>query len=160
MSRVHPVAPLLGGIPNASSVMGLLNAWDSVHPRLTRLPVKYARRQAAWRSRVARAGALSRRILLRRRELLGPSAGDGRDRQAHHRQGGVDDKAAEPWFFLKTTAGSIIGPAPVRLPVSPNRSTGKPNSASSSAADPQHFRTRRSTPSPAISSSTICPRAI
>ena len=39
-------------------------------------------------------------------------------------------KAAEPWFFMKTAAGSIIGnDTPARLPSFSNKSTGKRNSA-------------------------------
>ena len=71
--RVHPVAPLLDGIPNSSSVMGLLNAWDRVHPRLHEAALNTRGGQVAWRSRVACTASISRHAVLRRSKLLGPS---------------------------------------------------------------------------------------
>ena len=71
--RVHPVAPLLGGIANSSSVMGLLNAWDRVHPRLHEAAQKCERGTTAWRSWVACTASISRHAVLRRSKLLGSS---------------------------------------------------------------------------------------
>ena len=115
--RVHPVAPLLDGIPNSSSVMGLLNAWDRVHPRL---------HEAALNTR---GGKLLGEVALLAPLLYpgtlfcaGANYWDHLEEMAEiaKRTTGKAPsmtKGAEPWFFLKTTAGSIIGHnTPAKLP--------------------------------------------
>jgi 2-keto-4-pentenoate hydratase/2-oxohepta-3-ene-1,7-dioic acid hydratase in catechol pathway len=115
--RVHPAAPLLEDIPNSSSVMGLLKAWDTVHPRL----------HAAAKN--ARDGQLLGEVALLAPLLYpgtlfcaGANYWDHLEEMAEiaKRTTGKAPsmtKGAEPWFFLKTTAGSIIGHnAPAKLP--------------------------------------------
>src|SRR6476469_9300642 len=115
--RGHPVAPLLDGIPNSSSVMGLLNAWDRVHPRL---------HEAAQNTR---GGKLLGEVALLAPLLYpgtlfcaGANYWDHLEEMAEiaKRTTGKAPsmtKGKEPWFFMKTCAGSIIGPdTPVRLP--------------------------------------------
>lgn len=120
--HVHPTAPLLADVPgvdDASSVLGLLRAWDRVHPAL----------HAAAARVNARAGAPLASVTLLAPVLYpgalfcaGANYWDHLEEMAEiaKRTTGKAPsmtKAAEPWFFLKTAAGSIIGPgAPARLP--------------------------------------------
>ena len=57
------------------------------------------RRSCVGAGQAAGADPLSRRALLRRRELLGPSGRNGRDRQARHRQGAVDGEGQRSLFL-------------------------------------------------------------
>ena len=118
--RVYPAASLMRGLKDAGSVLGLLREWDKAHPLLEAAAKNVDPKGGAAMSDVSLLAPIlyPGALLLRRRELLGPSRGDGRDRQAHHRQGAGDDqRAKDPWFFMKTTAGSIIGHnTPARLP--------------------------------------------
>jgi len=119
---VYPAADLVGvadGI-DSSSVLGLLQSWDKVHERL----------------KAAKADP-QRGIPLASAELLAPlhyptalfCAGanywDHLEEMARAGAGGAKlqgpyvrpPKPAEPWFFVKTSAHSVIGPgAPIRLP--------------------------------------------
>src|SRR5215467_3996073 len=107
--RVHAAAPLLDDIPNSSSVMGLLNAWDRVHPRL----------HAAAKN--ARGGQLLGEVALLAPLLYpgtlfcaGANYWDHLEEMAEiaKRTTGkapAMTKAKDPYFFMKTTAGSIIG---------------------------------------------------
>jgi 2-keto-4-pentenoate hydratase/2-oxohepta-3-ene-1,7-dioic acid hydratase in catechol pathway len=118
--RVHRAAALLEGVSgvDASSVLGLLQAWDTVHPRLA---------AAADRVRPGDGRPLAETALLA--PILYPGAlfcaganyWDHMEEMAEaQRRAGQPvnvGKAPEPWFFIKTTAHSIVGPgAPVRLP--------------------------------------------
>ena len=114
---VYPAADLAGDIPDAHSVLGLLQAWDRAHARLD-----------------AAAATLKGGTPLDRVELLAPILYPGSlfcaganywdhleemAEIAKRTTGKAPSmtKAAEPWFFMKTTAGSIIGHgAPARLP--------------------------------------------
>jgi 2-keto-4-pentenoate hydratase/2-oxohepta-3-ene-1,7-dioic acid hydratase in catechol pathway len=118
--RIVPAASLLKGADlDTASVLGLLRAWDDVHPRL---------HDAAQKLKPADG------ILLAQAKLLAPilypgalfCAGanywDHLEEMAEiaKRTTGkapAMTKGAEPWFFLKTTASSIIGTnTPARLP--------------------------------------------
>jgi 2-keto-4-pentenoate hydratase/2-oxohepta-3-ene-1,7-dioic acid hydratase in catechol pathway len=116
--RVHAAASLLGDIAGASSVIGLLKVWDKAHPRL----------HAA-----AKAGEGGGRPL-KELDLLAPILYPGAlfcaganywdhleemAEIAKRTTGKAPSmvKGAEPWFFMKTAAGSIVGhDAKVRLP--------------------------------------------
>jgi 2-keto-4-pentenoate hydratase/2-oxohepta-3-ene-1,7-dioic acid hydratase in catechol pathway len=114
---IYPVAPLLDGIPEASSVVGLLKSWDKVHPRLHAAAGKAAGGQplseVALLAPILYPGALF---------CAGANYWDHLEEMAEiaKRTTGKAPsmtKGAEPWFFMKTTAGSIIGPStPARLP--------------------------------------------
>jgi 2-keto-4-pentenoate hydratase/2-oxohepta-3-ene-1,7-dioic acid hydratase in catechol pathway len=118
--RVLPAASLLPGLDiDRSSVLGLLRAWDATHPRLL----------AAAQNIDPGDG-----VPLAEIELLAPILYPGTlfcaganywdhlremaeviERATGKRPAVV--KGKEPWFFLKTTAGSIVGPrAPAQLP--------------------------------------------
>ncbi|HZD90075.1 MAG TPA: fumarylacetoacetate hydrolase family protein [Pseudolabrys sp.] len=119
--RVLAPTDLLPGVGDidTSSVLGLLRAWDKVHPRL----------HAAAHNAKADAG-----VPLSGLKLMAPilypgvlycaganywdhlkEMADIAERTTGKRPSMT--KNPEPWFFLKTTAGSIIGPdAPARLP--------------------------------------------
>jgi 2-keto-4-pentenoate hydratase/2-oxohepta-3-ene-1,7-dioic acid hydratase in catechol pathway len=119
--RVVPAASLLPGVDDidSASVLGLLRAWDRVHPRL----------HAAAHNIQPDTG-----ISLTRVKLLAPILYPGAlfcaganywdhlkemAEIARRTTGKAPSmtKGAEPWFFMKTTASSIIGTdTPVRLP--------------------------------------------
>jgi len=118
--RVVPAAALLPGLDaDSASVLGLLRAWDSVHPRL---------HAAAHNLQPNEGIALAQVKLLA--PILYPGAlfcaganyWDHLEEMAEIARRATGKapamtKAAEPWFFLKTCAGSIIGPnTPARLP--------------------------------------------
>lgn len=114
---VYPVAPLLSDIPNASSVLGLLKAWDKVHPRLAAAAAKASGgkplRDVALLAPVLYPGALY---------CAGANYWDHLEEMAEiaKRTTGKAPsmtKAADPYFFMKNTAGGIIGTnSPARLP--------------------------------------------
>ena len=118
--RVVPAASLLSGINvDAGSVLGLLQAWDTVHPRLHAavpnlqshdgVPLAQIRVLAP----ILHPGALF---------CAGANYWDHLEEMAEiaKRVTGkapAMTKAKDPYFFLKTAAGSIIGPGtPARLP--------------------------------------------
>jgi 2-keto-4-pentenoate hydratase/2-oxohepta-3-ene-1,7-dioic acid hydratase in catechol pathway len=119
--RVVPPAALLHGADgiDGSSVLGLLRSWDLAHPRL---------HAAAHNSQGSEGIALAQVKLLA--PILYPGAlfcaganyWDHLEEMAEiaKRTTGkapAMTKNPEPWFFLKTCAGSIIGPdTPARLP--------------------------------------------
>lgn len=119
--RVLPPAELIPGVGDidTTSVLGLLRSWDKAHPRL----------HAAAHNVKPDAGVpLSGLTLLA--PILYPGVlycaganywdhlkemADIAERTTGTRPSMT--KNPEPWFFLKTTAGSIIGPdTPARLP--------------------------------------------
>ena len=121
--RVYPAAALLQGVTvDASSVLGLLQSWDVVHPKFA----------AAAGRPVAGAGrALAETQLLA--PILYPTglfcAGanywDHLEEMARAGAAGPKltgpyvrpPRPAEPWFFIKTSAHSVIGPGdPIKLP--------------------------------------------
>ena len=100
--RVVPAATLLPGDGiDASSALGLLRTLGHIACAACRRGAKgqAQRRRRGGRSQTAGADPLSGRALLRRRQLLGPSGRDGRDRQARHRQGAVDGQRQGPLFL-------------------------------------------------------------
>jgi 2-keto-4-pentenoate hydratase/2-oxohepta-3-ene-1,7-dioic acid hydratase in catechol pathway len=122
--RVHPAAALLEGADgiDASSVLGLLQTWDAAHSRL---------KAAAAGADAARGVPLATVALLA--PILYPTAlfcaganyWDHLEEMARAGAAGPKltgpyvrpPKPAEPWFFVKTSAHSVIGPgAPIRLP--------------------------------------------
>lgn len=117
--RVYPAANLLRGTGvDATSVKSLLAAWPKVHRALAK---------AAGRVKPANGKPLKRVKLLA--PVLYPNglfcAGanywDHKEEMARaegqNRPVDRSQRPAEPWFFLKTSAHSIIGPnTPARLP--------------------------------------------
>lgn len=120
--RVYPAADLAGTGVDASSVLGLLQSWNKVHPRL---------KKAAAKADPKRGIALAKAELLA--PLLYPTAlfcaganyWDHLEEMARAGAAGPKlegpyvrpPRPAEPWFFVKTSAHSVIGPgAPIRLP--------------------------------------------
>jgi 2-keto-4-pentenoate hydratase/2-oxohepta-3-ene-1,7-dioic acid hydratase in catechol pathway len=116
--RVHAAASLVSDVADASSVIGLLKVWDKAHPRL----------HAAAIAGVGGGRPLKEVDLLA--PILYPGAlfcaganyWDHLEEMAEiaKRTTGKAPsmvKGAEPWFFMKTAAGSIVGHnASVRLP--------------------------------------------
>ena len=120
--RIYPAAGLAGAGVDASSVLGLLQSWDKVHTRL---------KKAAKKANPKRGIALAKAELLA--PLLYPTAlfcaganyWDHLEEMARAGAAGPKlegpyirpPRPAEPWFFVKTSAHSVIGPgAPVHLP--------------------------------------------
>jgi len=123
--RVHAAAALLPGLADVDtrSTFGLLQAWDAVHPRL---------KEAAARAKPEGGAPLAGTRLLA--PILYPSAlfcaganywdhleemaragaaAGGNAGAAYQRP----PKPADPWFFCKTIAHSVIGPGdPIHLP--------------------------------------------
>lgn len=120
---IYPAADLAGAGVDASSVLALLQSWDKVHPRL---------KKAAARANPKRGVPLAKAELLA--PLLYPTAlfcagANYWDHLEEMARAGAaaglkpgepwtrPPKPAEPWFFVKTSAHSVIGPgAPIRLP--------------------------------------------
>lgn len=114
---VYPAADLVGDIPEAGAVIGLLNAWDRAHPRI-HAAVKNAKGGVP----LARIELLAPILYPGSLFCAGANYWDHLEEMAEiaKRTTGKElamTKGAEPWFFMKTTAGSIIGDgAPARLP--------------------------------------------
>ena len=110
--RIHSAAVLLPDVEQSFSVIGLLHSWDAVHQRLhdqagllspglgialeaatLHAPVLYPGALycagANYWDHLAEMSEVAKRLTGKAPSMV---------------------KAAEPWFFLKTTAGSIIGP--------------------------------------------------
>jgi 2-keto-4-pentenoate hydratase/2-oxohepta-3-ene-1,7-dioic acid hydratase in catechol pathway len=116
--RVRPAVALLSDVPDAASVIGLLKSWDKVHPRLQALvkaggadgkPLGEVKLAAPilYPGALFCAGANYWDHLEEMAEIAKRTTGKAPSMT----------KPAEPWFFMKTTAGSIVGPdAPVHLP--------------------------------------------
>jgi 2-keto-4-pentenoate hydratase/2-oxohepta-3-ene-1,7-dioic acid hydratase in catechol pathway len=117
--KIYRAAALLPDVENCSSVMGLLRSWDVTHERLSALS----------QDRLGDGGVPSEKVTLHA-PILYPGAlfcagANYRDHleemsEVAKRVTGKAPstaKAPEPWFFIKTVAGSIVGPgADVRLP--------------------------------------------
>src|ERR1700726_4139987 len=116
--RVYRTAPLLAGVAvDVSSVLGLLRSWDIVHPILAAAKPK----PQAGRS-LAETPLLAPILYPGGIFCAGANYWDHMEEMAAAQrratgQAPAVKKPAEPWFFLKTSAHSIVGPsAPVRLP--------------------------------------------
>lgn len=118
--RIVPAATLLqGGDVESDTVLGLLRSWDVVHPRLHAAAQKVqptdgiALADAKLQAPILYPGALF---------CAGANYWDHLEEMAEiaKRVTGkapVMTKAKDPYFFMKTTAGSIIGTGtPARLP--------------------------------------------
>jgi 2-keto-4-pentenoate hydratase/2-oxohepta-3-ene-1,7-dioic acid hydratase in catechol pathway len=117
--RVYPASSMVAGLKDPNTVMGLLREWDRARPLLE---------QAAAKPDSARALALADVTLMT--PILYPGAlyCAGANYWDHLQEmaeiakkmtGKAPSlqKAADPYFFMKNTAGAIIGPgAPARLP--------------------------------------------
>jgi 2-keto-4-pentenoate hydratase/2-oxohepta-3-ene-1,7-dioic acid hydratase in catechol pathway len=119
--RIVPAATLLrdaAGI-DSSSVLGLLRAWDSTHPRLAAAAQKLQPNDGIALGRVKLLAPILYPGAL---YCAGANYWDHLEEMAEiaKRTTGKAPsmvKGAEPYFFMKTTAGSIIGPdTPARLP--------------------------------------------
>lgn len=114
---VYPVAPLLTDIPNASTVMGVLKAWDKAHPRLAAAAAK-----ASGGKPLADVALLAPVLYPGALYCAGANYWDHLEEMAEiaKRVTGKApsmQKAADPYFFMKNTAGAIIGTnTPARLP--------------------------------------------
>jgi len=118
--RIVPATSLLKGVDaDATSVLGLLRAWDTVHPRLhdaaqnAKADDGILLTQAKLDAPILYPGALY---------CAGANYWDHLEEMAEiaKRVTGkapAMTKAKDPYFFMKTTAGSIIGTGtPARLP--------------------------------------------
>ncbi|MGA8747544.1 MAG: fumarylacetoacetate hydrolase family protein [Pseudolabrys sp.] len=117
--RVYPAASLMSGLKDAGSVLGVLREWDKAHPLLAAAAKKVDPKGGAAFSEVSLlapilypgamfcAGANYWDHLEEMAEIAKRTTGKAPSMT----------KGAEPWFFMKTTAGSIIGHnTPARLP--------------------------------------------
>jgi 2-keto-4-pentenoate hydratase/2-oxohepta-3-ene-1,7-dioic acid hydratase in catechol pathway len=118
--RIVPAASLLKGADlDTASVLGLLRAWDDVHPRLHDASQKL---KPADGILLAQAKLLAPILYPGALFCAGANYWDHLEEMAEiaKRTTGkapAMTKGAEPWFFLKTTASSIIGTnTPARLP--------------------------------------------
>ena len=117
--RVHRAAALLAGADvDTSSMLGLLNDWDRVRPLLAAAdpPARDGRPLAETRllAPILYPGAVY---------CAGANYWDHMEEMAEVQRRATGQappafkKPAEPWFFLKTAASSLVGPgAPVRFP--------------------------------------------
>lgn len=117
--RIYPTETLVSGLRDAGSVLGLLREWDRAHPQLDKSSKSvdpkagFAADQVSLLAPILYPGALF---------CAGANYWDHLEEMAEiaKRTTGKAPsmvKGAEPWFFLKTCAGSIVGPgSPVRLP--------------------------------------------
>jgi 2-keto-4-pentenoate hydratase/2-oxohepta-3-ene-1,7-dioic acid hydratase in catechol pathway len=116
--RIHSPADLLPSVKLAdASVLGLLRQWDEVRPRLEQAAADPSQGRALSSVRLLApilypgalfcAGANYWDHLAEMADIAKKTTGKTPDMK----------KAAEPWFFMKTCAGSIVGPdSPVRMP--------------------------------------------
>jgi 2-keto-4-pentenoate hydratase/2-oxohepta-3-ene-1,7-dioic acid hydratase in catechol pathway len=118
--RVVAAAALLPGLDgDSASVLGLLRAWDSVHPRLHAAAQKVQSNEGI---ALAQVKLLAPILYPGAMFCAGANYWDHLEEMAEIARRATGKapamtKAAEPWFFLKTCAGSIIGPnTPARLP--------------------------------------------
>jgi 2-keto-4-pentenoate hydratase/2-oxohepta-3-ene-1,7-dioic acid hydratase in catechol pathway len=118
-SRIYPAEQLVPGLQNANTVLGLLRQWDKAHPAL----------EAAAKTADPKGGFAESDVSLMAPILYpgalycaGANYWDHLEEMAEiaKRVTGkapAMTKAKDPYFFMKTCAGAIIGPgAPARLP--------------------------------------------
>lgn len=117
--RIYPAATLAPGLRDAGTVLGLLREWDRAHPLLDQA-VKNADPKAGFA--VSEVSLLAPILYPGALFCAGANYWDHLEEMAEiaKRTTGKAPsmvKNPEPWFFLKTCAGSIVGPgSPVRLP--------------------------------------------
>ncbi|MFO0986956.1 MAG: fumarylacetoacetate hydrolase family protein [Alphaproteobacteria bacterium] len=120
--RVYPATDLAGAGVDASSVLGLLQSWDKVHPRLKKAAAKADPKRGI---PLAKAELLAPLLYPTALFCAGANYWDHLEEMARAGAAGPKlegpyvrpPRAAEPWFFVKTSAHSVIGPgAPIRLP--------------------------------------------
>src|SRR5581483_7632383 len=122
--RVYPAAEMLGGADgiDASSVLGILQSWDAAHRRL-----KAAAAKADPKGGVALGSAHLLAPILYPTALFCAGANYWDHLEEMARAGAAGPKLtgpyvrpprpAEPWFFVKTSAHSVLGPNDkIRLP--------------------------------------------
>src|SRR4051812_46509561 len=115
--RIHSVAALFGDIPNSLSVIGLLKVWDEVRPRL-----QAAAENASGGLKLGEVTLLAPVLYPGALYCAGANYWDHLEEMAEiaKRVTGKApsmQKAADPYFFMKNTAGAIIGTnTPARLP--------------------------------------------
>jgi len=117
--RVLPVAPLLPDLvrgATAPSVLGLLQEWDAVHPRLHSVAQQVTATDGKPVSDIKLAAPILYPAAI---FCAGANYWDHIEEMSRQvvRTGPPTKKPAEPFFFLKTPSHSIVGShAPVRLP--------------------------------------------
>jgi 2-keto-4-pentenoate hydratase/2-oxohepta-3-ene-1,7-dioic acid hydratase in catechol pathway len=117
--RIHPAEKLLPAACDTSSVLAMLRDWDRMHPLLDKAAAQVdpaagmAERDVNLLAPILYPGALF---------CAGANYWDHLEEMAEIAKRTTGKalsmiKGAEPWFFLKTCRGSIVGPgSPVRLP--------------------------------------------
>jgi len=120
--RIYPAADLVGAGVDASSVLALLQSWDKVHARLKKAAAKADPRRGV---ALAKAELLAPLLYPTALFCAGANYWDHLEEMARAGAAGPKlegpyvrpQRPAEPWFFVKTSAHSVIGPgAPVHLP--------------------------------------------
>ena len=117
--RVYPASALVTGLKDAASVLGLLREWDKAHPQLDSAAKNLGKEGGVALGEVTLlapilypgalycAGANYWDHLEEMAEIAKKMTGKAPSMQ----------KAADPYFFMKNTAGGIIGTnTPARLP--------------------------------------------
>lgn len=111
---IAPTAAILGD--GCGSVLAILQAWDDLHPRLVRAVAD----GAVAASGVPEASVTRLAPVLHPGAVFCAGANYGDHLEEMAKLGGAAGppaRPAEPWFFLKTARGSIVGDgAEVRLP--------------------------------------------
>src|ERR1700754_1182162 len=108
--RVHEASPLLAGVADASFVIGILRAWDKAHPQLDAAAAKLGSAGEALESVELLAPILYPGAMF----CAGANYWDHLEEIAEIAKKTTGKapsmtKGDEPWFFMKTTAGSIMG---------------------------------------------------
>jgi 2-keto-4-pentenoate hydratase/2-oxohepta-3-ene-1,7-dioic acid hydratase in catechol pathway len=120
--RIYPAADLAGAGVDASSVLALLQSWDKVHPRFKKAAAKPDPKKGV---PLAKAELLAPLHYPTALFCAGANYWDHLEEMARAGAAGAKPgepwtrppKPAEPWFFVKTSAHSVIGPgAPIHLP--------------------------------------------
>jgi 2-keto-4-pentenoate hydratase/2-oxohepta-3-ene-1,7-dioic acid hydratase in catechol pathway len=118
-NRIYPAASLVSGLSDPNTVLGLLREWDRAHPML----------DAAAKSADPKGGLAESDVTLLAPILYPGALYCAGANYWDHLQEMAEiakrvtgkapslEKAADPYFFMKNTAGGIIGTgAPARLP--------------------------------------------
>jgi 2-keto-4-pentenoate hydratase/2-oxohepta-3-ene-1,7-dioic acid hydratase in catechol pathway len=121
--RIHPAAGLLAGTSvDASSALAILQSWDAAHARLKEAAATADGTQG---QPLASAALLAPLLYPTALFCAGANYWDHLEEMARRGAAGPKlegpyvrpPRPAEPWFFVKTSAHSVIGPGePIRLP--------------------------------------------